>query len=105
MSKLRLTTVALEATRSRLAVKVALPPFSLREEGETERLTSGTGSLSVSVMLTRCVPFSLAPLPPETPAMSTSIASEASVVLSSIRLSVTLPDKLPPAIVMFSETL
>ena len=79
-------------------MKVEVVPVSLTVtlSAETTRLAV---SSSVSVMLTCCVPFSLAPLPPDTLLISTLIVSVPSVTLSSTPVSVAFADKLPAAIV------
>ena len=78
-----------------------LPEFSAIEVALTARVTVGALSFSEIVILTACVPLSVA-LPPETPLIEIVAVSSSSYTLSSVGLKLIVSVVLPALITMSS---
>ena len=85
-----------------MAVNVnVLPEFSAIEAALTANVIVGALSFSEIVILTSCVPLSVA-LPPETPLIETVAVSSPSYTLSSVGLKLIVSVVLPAVITMSS---
>ena len=79
------------------------PAFSAMDDALTLKFTVGADSFSEIVIVTVCVPLSLAP-PPDTPVIAIVAVSSSSYVLSSVGVKDTVPVVAPALIVISSTT-
>ena len=92
-------TSAVVATDN-VAVKVKdVPAFSAIELAEEVKVTVGALSFSVTVIVTDCVPSSVAE-PPETVSIATILVSLPSKILSSVGVNEAVPVVAPAEIVI-----
>ena len=102
--RLKITEVFAEEEALKVAVSVTVPPFSARLAPDFERLTVGAASSSMMLTVCCCVPFSLAPSPPETAEISTIICSPSSLKASLTPVRVAVPVIAPALIVILSDS-
>ena len=100
----RATVISASVIPLNVAVKVKDDPaFSAIVVAEVVNVTVGALSFSVIVIVTDCVPLSVAS-PPETPSIEIIAVSSLSYTLSSVGVKLTVPVVLPALIVISSTT-